>query len=65
VDQAADGVTGTASVIRNAAGTVIGALIVAAPTSRLQDRCAELALLVLEEAAAISRSLGYRMPGRS
>lgn len=62
VDQAADGVTGTASAIRDAAGTVIGALIVAAPTSRLQDRGAKLAVLVLEEAAAISRSLGYRMP---
>ncbi len=63
VDQATDGVTGTASVIRDAAGTVIGALIVAAPSSRLRDRGAELARMVLEEAAAISRSLGYRMPG--
>lgn len=63
VDQAADGVTGTASVIRDAAGTVVGALIVAAPSSRLQDQRAELARLVLEAAAAISRSLGYRVPG--
>jgi DNA-binding IclR family transcriptional regulator len=62
VDQASDGVTGTASAIRDAAGTALGALIVAAPSSRLQDRRAELARLVLEEAAAISRSLGYRMP---
>jgi DNA-binding IclR family transcriptional regulator len=60
VDQAADGVTGTASAIHNAAGTVIGALIVAAPSSRLQDRGAELATLVLDEAVTISRSLGYR-----
>jgi len=60
VDQASDGVTGTASAIRDAAGTVIGALIVAAPSSRLQDRGAELARLVLEEATAISRSLGHR-----
>jgi DNA-binding IclR family transcriptional regulator len=65
VDQAADGVTGTASVIHDAAGTVIGALIVAAPSSRLQDQRAELARLVLQEAAAISRSLGYRPPRRS
>ena len=65
VDEAAEGVTGTASAIRDGAGTVIGALIVAAPSSRLQDRAAELARLVLEEAAAISRSLGYRMPTRS
>jgi DNA-binding IclR family transcriptional regulator len=62
VDQAADGVNGTASAIRDAAGTVIGALIVAAPSSRLQDRGAELARLVLEEATAISRSLGFRTP---
>jgi len=60
VDQAADGVTGTASVIRDAGGTVIGALIVAAPSIRLRDRYAELALQVREEAAAISRSLGHR-----
>jgi len=60
VDQASEGVTGTAAVIRDAAGGVVGALIVAAPSSRLQDRGAELARLVLEEAATISRSLGYR-----
>jgi DNA-binding IclR family transcriptional regulator len=65
VDQATDGVTGTASVIRDAAGTVIGALIVAAPSSRLQHRGAALARLVLEESAAISRNLGHRTPGRS
>ena len=63
-DQAADGVTGTASVIRDAGGTVIGALIVAAPSSRLQDRRAELARLVLDEATTVSRSFGHRTPGR-
>jgi DNA-binding IclR family transcriptional regulator len=61
VDQATDGVTGTASAIRDAAGSVVGALIVAAPSARLQDRGAELARLVLEEAAVISRSLGHRL----
>jgi DNA-binding IclR family transcriptional regulator len=60
VDQAADGVTGTASLVRDAAGTVLGALIVAAPSSRSQDRRDELARLVKDEAAAISRSLGWR-----
>lgn len=65
VDEAAEGVTGTASVIHDAAGAVVGALIVAAPSSRLHDRRAELARLVLEEAAAISRSLGYRPPAQS
>jgi DNA-binding IclR family transcriptional regulator len=64
VDQAADGVTGTASAIHDAAGGVIGALIVAAPSSRLEDRRAELGRLVADEAATISRSLGYRKPGR-
>ena len=62
VDQASDGVTGTASAICDAAETVIGALVVAAPSSRLHDRRAELARMVREEAAAISRSLGYRAP---
>ncbi|MDR2858027.1 MAG: IclR family transcriptional regulator [Novosphingobium sp.] len=60
IDQASEGVTGTAAVIRDAAGTVLGALIVAAPSLRLQDRLDELARLVREEAAVISRSLGYR-----
>jgi DNA-binding IclR family transcriptional regulator len=60
IDQASEGVTGTASVIRDAAGTVLGALIVAAPSLRLADRLAELARLVQDEAAVISRSLGFR-----
>lgn len=63
IDQASDGVTGTAAIIRNATGAVIGALIVAAPSARLPDRGAMLARLVLEEAAAISRNLGYRARG--
>lgn len=62
VDQAGDGVTGTAAVIHDASAAVIGALIVAAPSSRSQDRLAELARLVRDEAAALSRSLGYRPP---
>jgi DNA-binding IclR family transcriptional regulator len=62
--QTADGVTGTAAPIIDATGATIGALIVAAPSSRLQDRGAKLAKLVIEEAATISKSLGYR-PGRA
>jgi DNA-binding IclR family transcriptional regulator len=62
MDQTSDGVTGTASVIRDASGTAIGALIVAAPSARLQDRGAELARLTREQAAVISRSLGFRPP---
>ncbi|HKU40161.1 MAG TPA: IclR family transcriptional regulator [Polyangiales bacterium] len=61
VDQAADGATGTAAAIRDATGAVIGALVVAAPSSRLSAaRLAELARLVRSEAALISRSLGHR-----
>ncbi len=63
IDQASEGVTGTAAAIRDAAGTTIGALIVAAPSLRLADRLAELKRLVIEEAATISRSLGYRTAG--
>lgn len=60
VDQAGEGVTGTAAVLRDAAGEVAGVLIVAAPTSRSHGRLAELAALVKAQAAAISRNLGYR-----
>lgn len=65
VDQATEGVTGTGAPIRDAAGGAIGALIVAAPSSRLQERLTELAQLVRDEANAISRSLGYRSPANS
>ena len=61
VDQTSDGVTGTAAAIRDASGAAMGALIVAAPNLRRQDR-AELAKLTREQAEAISRSLGYRAP---
>ena len=60
VDQAGEGVTGTAAPIRDAAQVVIGALIVAAPSTRWQERRAELAGMVRCEAELISRSLGYR-----
>jgi DNA-binding IclR family transcriptional regulator len=61
VDQAADGTAGTAAAIRDATGAVIGALAVAAPSSRIQKKRAELARLVREEADAISASLGFRV----
>ena len=64
VDQAADGVTGTAAAIRDASARTLGAIVVAAPTSRLGERRehqkAELVALVRTEAEMISRSLGYR-----
>jgi DNA-binding IclR family transcriptional regulator len=63
-DQATEGVTGTAAAINDASGSVIGVLIVAAPSSRLKDRGSELMRLVLNEAATISRSLGHRAPSK-
>ena len=60
VDQAADGVTGTAALLRGADGTVGGALVIAAPSLRTDARRDELAALVRAEATAISRSLGWR-----
>ncbi|MEC9362831.1 MAG: IclR family transcriptional regulator [Pseudomonadota bacterium] len=63
MDQAADGATGTASAVRDATGAALGALIVAAPSSRLQATRDELARLVREEAAAVSATLGFRAAG--
>ncbi|MBU6268748.1 MAG: IclR family transcriptional regulator [Sphingomonadales bacterium] len=62
VDQAADGVTGTAAPIRDAAGMVLGALVVAAPSSRWQagGDLGTLRALVREEAEALSAALGWR-----
>jgi DNA-binding IclR family transcriptional regulator len=60
VDQAANGVTGTAALVRDAAGDVVGALVIAAPTDRSRDRRNELARMVVAEAQTISRSLGWR-----
>ncbi|MDE2596698.1 MAG: helix-turn-helix domain-containing protein [Sphingomonadales bacterium] len=68
VNQAGDGVTGTAAAIRDASGAALGALVVAAPSSRLTgsspDLRAELVRLVREEAVAVSRSLGHRPSGQ-
>lgn len=61
VDQTSDGVTGTAAVIRDASGEVLGALVVAAPSARLHGSATErVAQRVLKEADAVSRTLGYR-----
>ncbi len=60
VDQAGEGVTGTAAPIYDAAQVVIGALIVAAPSMRWQDRRTDLTRMVRSEAELVSRSLGYR-----
>lgn len=60
IDQAAEGVTGTAAIVRDASGRLVGALVIAAPSARAAARLDDLARLVLDEAAAISRSLGFR-----
>jgi DNA-binding IclR family transcriptional regulator len=60
IDQAGEGVTGTAAPILDAAEEALGALIVAAPSGRWQDRRADLAQMVRTEAERISRSLGHR-----
>ncbi len=60
LDQAAEGAAGTAAVIRDASATVLGALIVAAPSSRQQRQGGDLARQVKEAAASISANLGYR-----
>lgn len=60
VDQTVVGASGTASPIYDATGNVIGALIVAAPTSRSKGRVDKMTRLVRDEAHAISRSLGHR-----
>jgi DNA-binding IclR family transcriptional regulator len=65
VNQAADDASGSAAAIFDASGKVIGALIVAAPSSRSQNRRGELARMVHDEAVAISATLGYRKPGRA
>lgn len=62
LNQTSLGVFGTAAAIFDAVGTAIGALIVAAPHSRQQERSTKLASLVAEEAATISRNLGHRTP---
>lgn len=63
LDQAADGAAGTAAVVRDA-GAVLGALIVAAPSSRLREQSEELASLVRSQAELISQSLGAPKPAR-
>lgn len=59
IDQAANGATGTAALVRAAGGQVPGALIVASPTARSRDRLADLRQQVLDAAASISRNLGF------
>jgi DNA-binding IclR family transcriptional regulator len=59
-DEAAEGVAGIAALIRDASGTVQGALVIAAPTLRLEGSGTRLVGLVREASETISRNLGYR-----
>ena len=61
-DQAGDGSAGTAAVIQDSSGAAIGALVLAAPSWRMQRRNDEFIQIVLEEAVAVSATLGYRKP---
>jgi DNA-binding IclR family transcriptional regulator len=63
VDQAAEGLTGTAAAVRDAAGAVVGVLVVAAPSVRHPDEGEMLMRLVRDEASSISRGLGHRASG--
>ena len=57
------GVTGFGAPIYGAAGELIGALALAAPSSRARRRTAELTALAKEAAAAISSHMGYQPAG--
>ena len=47
--------------VRNSSGTVVGAISIAAPTSRVSaERIPQLAQLLMEAADAASAALGYR-----
>jgi DNA-binding IclR family transcriptional regulator len=59
-DELDQGVAGIASLIRDASGTVLGTLILAAPTARIDENRGKLVSLVRQASQAISRNLGYR-----
>jgi DNA-binding IclR family transcriptional regulator len=60
VDEHVQGIIGVASVIRDATNSVLGTLIIAAPSSRLADSESRLVNVGLAAAQSISRNLGYR-----
>mgnify|MGYP001430161161 CR=1 FL=1 len=62
VDGSVDGAVGIAAPVFDREGTVLGALVIAAPTSRIADRVDATKRLVKEGAHAISRLLGYAGP---
>ena len=59
VDGSVDGAIGISAPLRDREGAVVGALVIAAPTTRIADRVAEIKLAVRTGAYAISRLLGF------
>lgn len=59
VDEMIQGITGMAAPIRDSSASVIGALIVAGPTSRMLEDEPLLRSMVRDSAHHISRSLGF------
>jgi len=63
IGETEEGVSGIAALIRDASQNVLGAVVLAAPSSRLEAHGAKLAALVRDASQTISRSLGYRGAG--
>ena len=59
VDGSVDGAIGISAPLRDGEGNVVGALVVAAPTTRIIERTAEIKRTVTKGAHAISQLLGY------
>lgn len=62
VDGSVDGAVGIAAPVFDRESQVLGALVIAAPTSRIADRVDATKQLVKDGAHAISRLLGYSGP---
>ncbi|WP_197063567.1 IclR family transcriptional regulator [Novosphingobium malaysiense] len=58
-DQMIQGITGMAAPVRDSSNEVVGALIMAGPTSRMMGEETTLRSMVLEAAHGISNSLGH------
>lgn len=59
VDGSVDGAIGISAALFDREGNVVGALVIAAPTTRIADRAAEIKRTVKNGAHAISQLLGY------
>ena len=59
-DQSTDGVTGFGAPIFGETGELVGSLVLAAPTSRIEVRIEEFCALAKETASRISKTMGYQ-----